>query len=388
MREAREPEWLEAGRCRTADVLERLQDLVLIESPSGDREGLGRMATVLSGWLREAGLTVAQQDTPAGPLVRARRAGPEPSVLVLGHMDSVWARGTLDTMPFRLADDRAWGPGAFDMKGGLALLITALTALRDRSLPSAVEVLLTPDEEVGSGTSRAVIEEVARAARMVMVLEAPGPDGALKIGRKGVGDFRLEVTGRAAHAGLEPERGVDAVQELAHQVLALKRLQDPARGTTINVGVVAGGTRANVVAEQAWGAVDVRILDPAEADRITGAFRALKPELSGARVTVTGGWNRPPMSPTARVRGILARASQRWEAYGRGALAGVVVGGASDGNFTAPLAPTIDGLGPLGDGAHARHEHVLIEPLGDRARLLADLLLDPRLGFEESIAVD
>jgi glutamate carboxypeptidase len=362
------------------EVLERLSTLVRIESPSGDVEGLTAMADVMAGWLAEAGLTVTRRATPAGPLVQARRDGPSPHVLVLGHLDTVWERGTLERMPFRVEEGRAYGPGIFDMKGGLALLGAALQHVSGAALPAAVEVLLTPDEEVGSRASRAAIEGAARGARLVLVLEAPGPGGALKVGRKGVGSFRIEVTGRAAHAGLEPERGVDAVEELARQILMLKALQDAERGTTINVGVVAGGTRANVVAEHAFGDVDVRVADEPERERVAAALSAVAPVLPGAVVRVTGEWNRPPMTPTAAVEAAVERASRFWQAYGRGPLRGVHVGGASDGNFTAPLAPTLDGLGPIGDGAHARHEQVVVEALGDRARLLADLLADPGPG--------
>jgi glutamate carboxypeptidase len=362
-------------------ILERLRRLVAIESPSGDRPGLEAMAAEMAEWLVGAGLAVSIEDTDAGPLVRGRRAGPAPHILILGHLDTVWSRGTLQASPCRVEEGRAYGPGIYDMKGGLALTGAALESLRHEALPSAVEVLLTPDEEVGSHASRSAIEGAAVGARLVLVLEAPAAAGALKVGRKGVGSFRLDIQGRAAHAGLEPERGVDAVEELAHQILRVRGLARPDRGTTVNLGLVGGGTRSNVVAEQAWAEIDVRVAEAAERDRMAASLGGLVPVHPAARVSLTGGWNRPAMEPTEAVWAWVARARELWRGYGRGDLGAAFVGGASDGNFTAPLAPTVDGLGPLGDGAHARHEHVLVEPLADRARLIADLLREAELGL-------
>ena len=356
----------------TEGILGRLEQLVTIESPSGDRDGLVQAAGLMAGWLHEAGFHVATDQTSAGPLVTAERSGGAGRVLVLGHLDTVWELGTLRAMPFRVEAGRVRGPGVFDMKAGLAILAAAATETRGQD-GATVTVLLTPDEEVGSEASRQAIEDAARRADLVLVLEPCGADGALKVGRKGVGAFELTVLGRAAHAGLEPERGVDAVEELCHQVLALKALGRPEAGTTVNVGVVRGGTRSNVVAERAHGSVDVRVKTQAEADRVSVALQTLRPVVPGAELRWAGGFNRPPMTPNPTVMRWAATADRIWREEGFPPLEAIEVGGASDGNFTAPLAPTLDGLGPPGGGAHARDEHVLVEGLKPRAELLAAL---------------
>lgn len=356
-------------------ILSVVEELVRTESPSGDLEGLGQVAGIIQDRLASAHVEYRRWDTEAGPLIRAEVGGGAGRVLLLAHMDTVWDRGTLASLPYRIEDGRAYGPGIFDMKAGLAFAVLALQQLNaDPARPWTIEALFTPDEEVGSHQSRGLIEERAQGADLVLVLESPMPGGGLKIGRKGVGSFTLQVEGRAAHAGLEPEKGIDAVEELAHQILAIKGLARPDRGTTINVGVVRGGTRSNVVAQQAFGEIDVRVSEPDEPARLSQAWRELGAILPGAEVQITGGWNRPPMVPTAAVHRWLGVLRGLWAEYGRGPLDAGFVGGASDGNFTAPWAPTLDGLGAVGSGAHARHEHIEIESLGDRLRLLTDVL--------------
>jgi glutamate carboxypeptidase len=298
-------------------------------------------------------------------------------VLVLGHFDTVWPHGTLAALPFRVVDGCAYGPGSYDMKAGLVLLEFAIEAIQTvgGGLRRPVVVLWTSDEEIGSPESRVLIEDEARRAAFVLVLEPPLAGGWLKTARKGVGRFRLVVEGRPAHAGVEPEKGVSAVLELAHQVVRLHALNDPEAGTTVNVGVVHGGTRANVVAAEASATIDVRAATREEAHRVEAALRATTAVLPGARVFVEGGFNRPPMERTPRTAALVAAL----QVIGRGLgleLGEGSTGGGSDGNFTAALGvPTLDGLGALGAGAHARDEHVAVARLAERAALLAAALV-------------
>jgi glutamate carboxypeptidase len=289
----------------------------------------------------------------------------------------VWPLGTLERIPFNVdAQGTARGPGCFDMKGGIVVLYFALQALREagHALRRPLDVLFTCDEEVGSPTSRGLIEETARGAFVAYVLESPLPGGTLKTARKGTGDYLVRVEGRAAHAGVEPQKGISAVQELAQQVLTLHALNDYAVGTTVNVGVVHGGTRPNVVAASAEAHVDVRVQTLAEAARIDAAIRGLAPVLPGAALHVEGGLNRPPMERSAAMGSLFGVA--REIAAGMGVdLAEGTTGGGSDGNFTAAIGtPTLDGLGAEGEGAHAAHEHVDTESFPRRAALVAALL--------------
>jgi glutamate carboxypeptidase len=286
--------------------------------------------------------------------------------------------GTLERIPFSVdSDGIVRGPGCFDMKGGIVVLYFALLTLRSRGLrPShRLELLFTCDEEIGSPTSRSLIERTAHGAEVAYVLESPLPGGTLKTARKGTGDYLIRIKGRAAHAGVEPEKGISATSELAHQILALHALNDHAAGTTINVGVVHAGTRPNVVAAEAEASVDVRVQTLAEADRIHAAIRGLQPKLSGAVLEIEGGLNRPPMERSAAMAGLFEQA--REIAAGMGVeLREGSTGGGSDGNFTAAMGvPTLDGLGPEGEGAHAAHEHVVSESFPRRVALLAGLLL-------------
>lgn len=360
--------------------LETVETLARCESPSEDRAALERCGDLLTGMFQAIGGQVRRiPAAPAGDHVLATFGSGMPRTLVLGHFDTVWAMGTLATMPVRRADGRLFGPGVYDMKAGIAIGLAAIRALIDsRASFGTVAFLCTTDEEVGSRTSRALIEAEARAARAVLVLEPSLPGGSLKTSRKGVGEFRMDLTGVESHAGLDPAAGASAVRELARQALALEGLADPARGTTINVGVIGGGTRSNVVAGSAFGLIDVRVTSMAEAARLETAFAALRSVDPRVTLQVQGSVARPPMERTAGVQRLYEEARLVAEALGRPVGEGAA-GGASDGNFTAAIgAPTLDGLGALGDGAHARHEHIVIEALPARTALVAGLLA--RLG--------
>jgi glutamate carboxypeptidase len=306
---------------------------------------------------------------------------PAGQILILGHLDTVYPLGTLAKMPFRVSAGRAWGPGTFDMKGGLVMALFAVDALRaagfDRhSQPrKRIAFLWTSDEEIGSKTSRREIEREARRSDAVLVLEPPlGPGGRLKTARKGVGTAEIIVTGRAAHAGIDPESGVNAVHELALQIARLGKMNDPRRGITVQATVVAGGTVSNVIPDYARAQVDIRYARLADAPRLDRRLRSLRPILKGARIEVRGGINRPPLERTAAVRELFGRAQFLMGAMGL-PLGEASTGGGSDGNFTAALGvPTLDGLGVVGNGAHGAREHILIRSLPERAALLAGLL--------------
>ena len=350
-----------------------VRELVECESPSDDPAALARFVELFTARVSD--------------LARIRRAGPhlvcefdgtgsDGQILGLGHMDTVWPLGTLRSMPCREAEGRLHGPGVFDMKAGLAFFVFAVRALREVGIPVRRRVLLqiNADEEIGSDTSRALTEENARASTAVLVLEpAAGLDGKLKTARKGVGDYTVRVIGKAAHAGLDFASGASAIVELAHQITFISEFTDLERGVTVNPGVISGGSRTNVVAEAAKVDVDMRIVQIEQAAELDNKFRRLKPLDPRCTIEITGGLNRPPLERTDAVAKLFARARE----LGRELdvdLGETSVGGGSDGNFTAPLAPTLDGLGAVGDGAHATHEHILIDRIPDRIALLAKLI--------------
>ena len=366
---------------RQGDMLAALESLVAHESPSRDKFALDGLATLIVRRFEALGLAVKRLANNSGGdhiLIRTRAPSrPEPPTLVLGHFDTVWPLGTLERMPFRLTADQAYGPGVFDMKASIVLAEFALEAIQaiGQEPRRPVVLLLTSDEEIGSPTARSIIEEQARQSAHVLVLEPPLADGRLKTSRKGVGRFQLCVTGRAAHAGVEPEKGVSAVVELAHQVLALQTLANPMKGTTLNVGVIQGGTAPNVVPAEATAAVDVRVATLDEAARVDAALAGLKAVLSGAQLKISGGFTRPPMERTPQVVALFERARDVGRSLGLDLGEGST-GGGSDGNFTAALGiPTLDGLGASGAGAHSEDEHILIDSLPGHAALLAALLL-------------
>jgi glutamate carboxypeptidase len=353
------------------EMLDDLRRLVEVESPSLDAVAIESSAAAVATLIeRRLGATPALVPSAAGPHVHWRGGG-DPRVLLVGHHDTVFPIGALATRPFTVADGRATGPGVFDMKGGIVAGVHAIAALDDRR---GVELLVTADEEVGSGASRALIEERAAACGAVLVLEPGADGGALKVGRKGTGGFEVVVHGRAAHAGLEPEKGVNALVEAARQVLAISALAHPEVGTTVTPTVAHAGTADNVVPAEARVRVDVRVTELAEADRLQAAMAALVPVDPAARVEVLGGLNRPPM-PASATAELFDLARKVAVAIGLPEPVGVSVGGGSDGNFTAALGvPTLDGLGVAGGGAHADHEWADVASMVDRTRLLSALI--------------
>ena len=363
-------------------MLVLLEELVSHETPSRDKSALDRLGGRIAGMLRQIGGSVEILPNPrGGDHILARFAGPQSRrpALILGHFDTVWPLGTLARRPFRVDDGRAYGPGAYDMKAGLTIFLRVMTSAVNDSAgtaPRPIWALLTSDEEIGSPTSRGLIEDLARQCAYALVLEPPLADGSLKTARKGVGRFRLDVEGKAAHAGVAPREGRSAIVELAHQVLRIQELQDLEVGTTLNVGVVRGGTTTNVVPAEASAEIDVRATALAEADRIERALRSLEPITAGTRLSVSGGFNRPPMERTPAIAGLFEQAKEIARALGLELSEGST-GGGSDGNFTAAVGiPTLDGLGVRGGGAHADDEHILIDSLAERAGLLAALLLE------------
>lgn len=363
--------------CERQWLRETIEDLVRLESPSTFKPAAGRCGEELSRRLSALGGTVRRVDAgPYAPHIVAEFAGPGTPILLLGHFDTVWPVGQIDKMPLREEAGRLYGPGIFDMKAGIGVAMLAIRALREApgAERRAIRFVLTSDEEVGSVTSRALVEDAARQCQAVLVLEPSLPGGAAKTSRKGCGEYELTVHGIPAHAGLDPARGASAIHELARQILAVEKLHDPVRGVTVNVGVIAGGSRTNVVAELAQASVDVRVPTQADAAALDAAFRGLKPVLPGTRVEIRGGISRPPLERNSHVAALyeLARraALELGQTLGEGST-----GGGSDGNFTAAVGvPTLDGLGPRGDGAHALHEHIELDDLPWRAALAASVL--------------
>lgn len=354
-----------------------IEALVALESPTDDKPAVDRCGLELARRLIDIGGRVTPiTTTTAGNHVRAEFGDGARQVLLLGHFDTVWPVGQLQRMPLERDGDRLTGPGVLDMKAGIALGMLATRALFALSPPRDVRVVMlwTTDEETGSHTSRALLETEARQSEAVLVLEPALPGGVLKTSRKGCGEYEIIVHGEAAHAGVDPSKGVSAIRELARQILVLETLQDLARGVSVNVGVVSGGSRPNVVAPEARAIVDVRAPSREAAERVDAAIRGLSPHLGGARLQITGGFGRPPMERTEGVARLFELARTVGGELDQEIAEGAT-GGGSDGNFCAALGvATLDGLGALGDGAHALHEHVLISALTPRAALLARLL--------------
>jgi glutamate carboxypeptidase len=355
------------------EMLADLELLVTTESPSHDVAAITASAAVLAGVMeRRLGSAPTIVDGPAGPHVHWVGGG-VPRVLIVGHHDTVFPLGTLATRPFMIADGKVTGPGVFDMKAGIVQAVHAVASLADAS---GIEILITSDEEVGSATSRALIEERALACGTVLVFEPSADGGAVKIARKGVGTFEVIVHGKASHAGLEPEKGVNSLVAAAELISTIATFGDPARGTTVTPTMASSGTAENVVPARTRVLVDVRVVEPDEKTRIEALMAGLRTTVPGATVEVLGGLNRPPMHESASAT-LFPVAERAAEVAGLPALVGVAVGGGSDGNFTAALGvPTLDGLGAVGGGAHADHEHVFVDTIVDRARLTAALLSD------------
>lgn len=359
-----------------ANILADLERVVKAESPTQDKQAVDRCGEAFQSLFSERlGLhaeVIPMSET--GNHLRFTYGIGEEQILILGHMDTVWDIGRLS---YRVEGNKAYGPGILDMKSGIVQAIWAVKACKDLgvSLQKRIVFLCTSDEETGSASSRPFIEEDAQKSSAVLVVEpAVANTGALKTARKGVGHFTMSIKGKAAHAGNHHEDGINAVEEMAHQILFLQRLTDYEKGTTVNVGIASGGTRTNVVPENAVLDIDVRIDRLTEAERIHSLITQAKPHMQGTTLHISGGINRPPMERTAQTERLFQLAAGCAEELGM-TLTEAAVGGGSDGNFTAALGiPTLDGLGAMGEGPHAEYEHILIDQLPVRAALLAGLL--------------
>ncbi len=372
---------LRLARRRQPEFLRVLERLVRAESPSDNKASVDRCARMLAAeWRRRsARVEFLRQKHRGDHLLVDMHLGPsrlKGQILLLGHMDTVYDVGALKRMPWRISGGRAYGPGVFDMKSGLTIALFAAQLLRELHIAPKKHIvcLWTSDEEIGSESSQKFIEREARRSDAVLVLEpATGHDGRVKTARKGVGTAEIVVTGRAAHAGLNPEAGINAVHELALQIEKIMRLNAPKRGTTVSVNVVEGGGRSNVIADLARGQIDLRASTIAEARALEKKLHALKPILPGAKIAITGGVHRPPMERKAAAA--LYRHAQILADEMGMELGESFVGGGSDGNFTAALGiPTLDGLGGIGEGAHAPHENIILRALPGRVALIAGLL--------------
>ena len=366
------------------EMVELLKRLARAESPSLDPEAQQGPFRLLASELERIDFFVrAVRDGAAGDHLYARpgqRRRGDARQLLIGHMDTVWPTGTLAEMPLREMDGQLFGPGVADMKGGLVEMVFALRALHELGLRPSVTpvVFVNTDEEIGSGDSTRYIRMLARGAERAFVLESgEGADGKLKIARKGLGHFVVTVHGRPSHAGADFEHGISAILELSHQVQQLFALNDPARGITVNVGTIDGGLRPNVIAPRASAIVDVRAPTAVAARELEAALRGLEPVLEGAMIEVEGGFRRPPMEPLSRNRALLATAKRLGNELGLSLEDAGLVGGGSDANTTSLFTGTLDGLGPIGEGSHARDERIDTTQLPERTALLALLLLEP-----------
>ncbi len=374
---------LKAARDREKSLLRLLRALVELESPTAEnaaeKAALDRCldfaaeaAARFGATIRRHRCRVLEARFSAGPAHRG-----EKPILLLGHLDTVWPLGTLAQLPFKIEKGRAWGPGVLDMKAGVAMALTALDLLRAEGLPHRpVILLLTGDEETGSSASRELLEKTALRCEAVYVLEpAQGSDGAYKTARKGIGNYRVHVTGVPAHSGVNFEQGHSAIAELARQVAVIEALTDLKRGVTVNVGTIHGGTRSNVIPAEAWAEVDVRVPRASDFARIDRRMRSLRAHDKACVLKIEGALNRPPMERTRAGVALYRQAAALAGELGID-LAEASTGGGSDGNFTSALGvPTLDGMGAVGEGAHARNESVLLKHLAPRTALLAAMLM-------------
>ena len=358
-------------------IQEHLRDLVQQESPSEDPPAVNAAMTLAERWSKEQGARIKRHKQREFGDVLELRFGPSRStrkpVLLLGHLDTVWPMGTLANMPWREAEGRYWGPGVLDMKAGVVMALAAISTLREMKSTRPVTLLLNSDEEVGSPISRPITERLALESAVVFVLE-PAQGLGYKTARKGVGQYHVQVTGVGAHSGVDFERGHSAVLELAKLVQTISSFTNLQRKLTVNCGVVAGGTRSNVVASSAYAEVDVRIAKASDAPYVEKLFRGLKVSDPHCKLTITGGINRPPMERKAGTIALFKKAHALAAELGF-VLDEAATGGGSDGNFTAALGvPTLDGMGAVGDGAHAAHESVVIEHVVPRTALMAAMI--------------
>jgi len=362
---------------RTPHLIATLKEHVEAESPSTDKAAVDRYGAIITRQLRalNAEVEINKQTTTGNHIIGRWGAG-KGGLLILCHIDTVHNIGAIHTNPIREADGKFYGPGTQDMKASVVQTLAALQALIENKKmpPRPITALFTSDEETGSDTSRTLIESLAKNSSLVLCMEPALPDGALKTWRKGTGNFDVVVRGRSTHAGADHEGGVNAIEEMAHQIMSLQNLTHYKNGTTVNVGVIKGGTRSNVVPDECSVEVDIRVLTPAEADSTYAAITSLKPFNPKATVTVSGGLNRPPMPRTSIIAQAFTQAQQIAASLGLSITEGGT-GGASDANFVAPLGiPVLDGLGPIGYGAHSEREHIVIKSLPERAALLAAIL--------------
>lgn len=360
-----------------AAQLELIRTMVELESPTTEKSSVDALGDFVARCMRERGAVVQRfpQNT-AGDHWLGRWGDGAGGILLLAHLDTVHALGSIGDMPWRVSGGRAYGPGVLDMKSGVAIAMTAIDALHRASLlpGSPVDLLCTSDEETGSHTSRSLIEDLAADRALVLCMEPGLPDGAVKTWRKGIGDFRVEVVGRAAHAGANPEAGVNAIVEMTHVIRHLSALEDSSKGTTVSIGVVGGGTRINVVPASCFAEVDMRVLEEAEMERLNAAMSSLAPTLAGARISFEGGWNRPPMPRSPVMAESFERARRIASELGIQLTEGGT-GGGSDANFVAPLGvPVLDGLGAVGNGAHSEREYIEVASLPTRTALVAALI--------------
>jgi len=375
--------FLRFARSKQSDIIALIGELVECESPSDHPPSVNRFVDLLASRMEGMGRVRTYPGGEFGRHLRCEFQLPGPrrrqpgDILALAHSDTVWPLGTLAQMPFRRKSGRLWGPGVLDMKSGIAFFLYAVQALRELDVPIARRVLLqvNADEEVGSETSRPLTEEAARSSAAVLVLEpGTGLEGKLKTARKGVGDYTVSVKGRASHAGVDFESGASAIVELARQVERIAGFTDLRRGLTVNPGVMSGGTRTNVVAAEARVEVDIRVARLKDAPALDRKFRGLRPFDQRCTIQVEGGLNRPPMERTPAIGRMFSMAQGLAKQLGVD-LEESATGGGSDGNFTAALGiPTLDGLGAVGEGAHALNESILINRIADRAALLAMLV--------------
>jgi glutamate carboxypeptidase len=377
---------LAGARRKESAIIELTRNLVVAESPSDAPAAVNACVDVAAEHAKTLGARVKLHPPKRGLSYgaalearfgrRSRPASAGKPLLLLGHLDTVWPIGTLASMPFRIANSRLWGPGTLDMKAGVAMALTAVELLAEAgALDREVVLLLNPDEEVGSPFSRPITERLAAECAAVFVLE-PAQGLAYKTARKGTGDWRIDIAGVAAHAGIDFERGASAVRELAHVVETVSNWTQIKHGLTVSVGVACGGSKTNVIPAEAWAEVDVRIARKADGPRIARRFGALKARDPRCPLTITGGINRPPMERTRSTVRLFRKAKALAAELGI-ALEEAATGGASDGNFTSALGvPTLDGMGAVGQGAHAPHEGVAVEHLAPRTALLAGMLID------------
>lgn len=365
------------------ELLHFLSTLVLAESPSSDPAAQAPVQKILSNAYKALNFNVEHipgQTTGGHLLIRpTQQKANQLQQLLIGHCDTVWPIGTLAEMPLRIEGNIMHGPGAYDMKSGLTMMIFALRTIRELGLSLAVAplIFINSDEEIGSPESTPHIEKLAQQVCRAFILEpALGPDGRLKTSRKGVSNYQITVHGRASHAGLDPEKGVSAILELSHVIQKLVALNDLENGISVNVGIVEGGTRTNVIAAQSKAFVDVRTPTLADAERLDTAVKNLQPTTPGTSLSIQGGISRPPMEQTTANQGLWQKAKAIGTEMGLNLEEGQA-GGGSDGNTTSRFTATLDGLGPVGEGAHARHEQLQIDTLLERTALLTQLLLLP-----------